>query len=161
MPQTQRGHWWMYSPKIEMSPFKGCAVIQCMWKLLEREVFRPSVFLGMVMQAVQNSDHSCALGDLRRLPPNLHFDTTFTNCLFYFSCNKTWKMKVKIVKGPEPFHLCVLILTKLCPVCPFASQSDDVTCTSEPHVVMQMTVDDLVSLIHNYIQVGEAGILTK
>lgn len=41
------------------------------------------------------------------------------------------------------------------------TQSDDVTCTSEPHVVMQMTVDDMVSLIHNYIQVGKAVILTK
>lgn len=34
------------------------------------------------------------------------------------------------------------------------TQSDDATCTSEPHVVMQMTVDDMVSLIYNYIQVG-------
>ena len=26
---------------------------------------------------------------------------------------------------------------------------------------MQMTIDDMVSLIHNYIQVGKAVILTK
>uniref|UniRef100_H3CGW5 Essential meiotic structure-specific endonuclease 1 n=1 Tax=Tetraodon nigroviridis TaxID=99883 RepID=H3CGW5_TETNG len=37
------------------------------------------------------------------------------------------------------------------------AQSDDVTCTSEPHVVMQMTVDDMVSLIHNYIQEERYG----
>lgn len=40
-------------------------------------------------------------------------------------------------------------------------QSDDAACTPEPHVVMQMTVDDMVSLIHNHIQVGTAVILTN
>lgn len=34
-----------------------------------------------------------------------------------------------------------------------SSQSDDGECVPEAHVVMQMTVDDIITLIHHYVQV--------
>ncbi|XP_039991752.1 crossover junction endonuclease EME1 isoform X2 [Xiphias gladius] len=37
------------------------------------------------------------------------------------------------------------------------AQPDDAVCVAEPHVVMQMTVDDFITLIHGYIQEGRFG----
>ncbi|XP_038133874.1 crossover junction endonuclease EME1 isoform X1 [Cyprinodon tularosa] len=37
------------------------------------------------------------------------------------------------------------------------TQLGDAGCVPEPHVVMQMTVEDLITLIHNYIQVERHG----
>lgn len=37
------------------------------------------------------------------------------------------------------------------------SQPEDGVCVPEAHVVMQMTADDIITLIHSYIQVGGAA----
>lgn len=37
---------------------------------------------------------------------------------------------------------------------PSVFQPDDGACVPEAHIVMQMTVDDFITLIHSYIQVG-------
>lgn len=40
------------------------------------------------------------------------------------------------------------------------SQPDDGVFAPEAHVVMQMTVDDIVTLIYSYVQVGVAAAVT-
>lgn len=40
---------------------------------------------------------------------------------------------------------------------PVFLQPDDGECVPEAHVVMQMTVDDFITLIHGFIQVGAAA----
>lgn len=40
---------------------------------------------------------------------------------------------------------------------PCVSQPDDGVCVPEAHVVMQMTVDDIITLIHSHVQVGGAA----
>lgn len=47
-----------------------------------------------------------------------------------------------------------VLISSLFPVC---LQPDDGQCVPEAHVVMHMTVDDFITLIHGYIQVGEAA----
>lgn len=52
---------------------------------------------------------------------------------------------------------------RVCPlcVCVCVSQPEDGVCVPEAHVVMQMTVDDVITLIHSQIQVGGGGNINR